>query len=335
MPRSERGKGMARPSNGLAAVIFVAFAAVMPSVRAADAPPPSATAASAPAASASGAAAALPIAAAAAANVAASAPVAAASAAGIAAAPAAASGVAADAPAVAAPRPPPPPHSKKSELVQIADPYIELRTGPGRGYPIFFVAPRNDWVEIELRHTDWFRVRTEDNKVGWVSRQQLESTLTAAGGTKTFRDVLLDDYLSRRVQLGAAWGHFKGEPLLKVWTNYRLSDTLSVEATFGQVEGVFSGTNLWHLDLMVEPWSDKRLSPFFAVGLGKFKNFPNLSLIGATTTDAKLGAARIGARYYLSERFMFTADYAFYTAFLNDQRSAEYRAWTAGLSFFF
>ena len=32
---------------------------------------------------------------------------------------------------------------------------------------------------------------------------------------------------------------------------------------------------------------------------------------------------------------MFTADYAFYTAFLNDQRSAEYRAWTAGLSFFF
>ena len=219
--------------------------------------------------------------------------------------------------------------------MQIADPYIELRTGPGRGYPIFFVAPRNEWVEIELRHTDWFRIRTEDDKVGWVSRQQLESTLTAAGGTKTFRDVLLDDYLTRRVQLGASWGHFKSEPMLKIWTNYRLSDTLSIEGTFGQVQGVFSGTNLWHLDLMIEPWSDKRLSPFFAVGLGKFKNFPNLSLIGATTTDAKLGAARIGARYFLSERFVLSADYAFYTAFLNDQRSAEYRAWTAGLSFFF
>ena len=309
---------MARPSKRLAAVIFVAIAAVVPAAWAADAPSSPAAAASAPAMSASAA-------------------TAASAASGVGAAAAAASGPegAASAAAVAATRPPPKPHSKKSELVQVADPYIELRTGPGRGYPIFFVAPRNEWVEIELRHTDWFRVRTEGDKVGWVSRQQLESTLTAAGGTKTFRDVLLDDYLSRRVQLGAAWGHFKGEPLLKVWTNYRLSDTLSIEGTFGQVQGVFSGTNLWHVDLMIEPWSDKRLSPFFAVGLGKFKNFPNLSLIGATTTDAKLGAARIGARYYLSERFMFTADYAFYTAFLNDQRSAEYRAWTAGLSFFF
>jgi hypothetical protein len=332
MPRSKRGSGKARPSKRLAAVIFVAIAAAMPAAHAADAPS-AALAASAPAASASAAIAA-PAASASTPIAAASAPVASAS--GAPAAAAAAASAAGDAAAaVAATRPPPKPHSKKSELVQVADPYIELRTGPGRGYPIFFVAPRNEWVEIELRHTDWFRVRTEDDKVGWVSRQQLESTLTAAGGTKTFRDVLLDDYLSRRVQLGAAWGHFKGEPLLKIWTNYRLSDTLSVEGTFGQVQGVFSGTNLWHLDLMIEPWSDKRLSPFFAVGLGKFKNFPNLSLIGATTTDAKLGAARIGTRFYISERFVLSADYAIYTAFLNDQRSAEYRAWTAGLSFFF
>lgn len=226
-------------------------------------------------------------------------------------------------------------HSPKSELVQIADPYIELRTGPGRGYPIFFVAPRSEWIEIELRHTDWFRVRTEDDKVGWVSRQQLESTLTAAGGSKSFRDVLLDDYLSRKFQLGAAWGHFQSEPMLKLWTSYRLSDTLSVEGTIGQVQGVFSGTNLWHVDMLIEPWSDKRISPFFGVGLGKFRNVPNQSLIGATTTDAKLAAARIGVRYYLTERFVMSADYALYTAFLSDLKTTEYRAWTLGLSFFF
>ena len=238
-------------------------------------------------------------------------------------------------PVAAPPRPMPAPRSRKSEQVQISDPYIELRTGPGRGFPIFFVAPRNDWIEIELRHTDWFRIRTEDNKVGWVSRQQLESTLTAAGSSKTFRDVLLDDYLSRKVQLGAAWGHFKSEPMLKLWTSYRLSDTLSLEGTFGQVQGVFSGTDLWHVDLLVEPWSDHRISPFFGVGVGKFKNFPNLSLIGATDTNAKLAVARVGVRYYLTERFVMSGDYALYTAFLSDQRSTEYKAWTLGLSFFF
>ncbi|MEO7156682.1 MAG: SH3 domain-containing protein, partial [Vicinamibacterales bacterium] len=225
------------------------------------------------------------------------------------------------APVAAPPRPAPTPRSRKSELVQISDPYIELRTGPGRGYPIFFVSPRNDWIEIELRHTDWFRIRTEDNKVGWVSRQQLESTLTAVGGTKSFRDVLLDDYLTRKVQLGAAWGHFKSEPMLKLWTSYRVSDTLSIEGTLGQVQGVFSGTDLWHIDVLIEPWSDHRISPFFAVGAGKFKNFPNLSLIGAADTNAKLAVARVGIRYYLTERFVMSADYSLYTSFISDQRS--------------
>ncbi len=158
--------------------------------------------------------------------------------------------------AAASAPPPKPARSPKAERVLITDPYIELRTGPGRGYPIYYVAPRGEWIEIELRHTDWFRVRTDDGKVGWVSRAQLETTLTALGSKKTFRDVLLDDYLSRKVQLGAAWGHFQSEPMFKVWTSYRFSDTLSLEATFAQVQGVFSGTDLWHVNLVVEPWSD-------------------------------------------------------------------------------
>lgn len=222
-----------------------------------------------------------------------------------------------------------------SERLQVTDPYLEMRTGPGRGYPVFFVVQRNDFVEIELRHTDWYRVRADNGRVGWVDRKQLESTLTAGGAKKSFRDVLLDDYLARRIQLGAGYGRFKSEPFIKLWTSYRLSETFSVEATVGQVQGVFSGTDLWHLGFVAEPWSDRRFSPFFSVALGKFKNFPNLSLVGAQTTDAKLAAAQIGARFYLTERFVLRADYSLYTAFVSDQRSTEYRAWTGGVSFFF
>lgn len=221
------------------------------------------------------------------------------------------------------------------ERVRITEPYIELRTGPGRGYPIHHVAARDEWIVIQLRFTDWFKVRTENGREGWVQRRQLESTMTEAGVSKSFRDVLLDDYLRRKVELGAGWGKFESEPMLKVWLGYRFADTLGAELTVGQVQGKFSGSDFWHLNLQAEPWSDQRISPFFAIGFGKFKNIPNASLVDATPTDAKLANASLGVRYYLTERFMLRADYSIYTAFVSDTRSTEYRAIAAGLSFFF
>jgi uncharacterized protein YraI len=228
--------------------------------------------------------------------------------------------------------------SDKVERLQVTEPFIELRTGPGRGYPVHFVAEKGAWIAIELRRTDWYRVSTagpQGGRVGWVHRSQLASTLTEAGGTKSFRDLLVDDFLSRRLELGAGWGRFKGEPMLKFWGAYRLGETLGAEATYGQVQGVFSGTDFWHLGLVSEPWSDRRLSPYFSVGLGNFRNFPNQSLVGAADTDANLGYAGVGLRWYIAERFVARLDWSLYTAFVSDARSLEYRAVTLGISFFF
>ncbi len=222
-----------------------------------------------------------------------------------------------------------------SERLTVADPYLEMRTGPGRGYPVFFVVERGQAVVVELRHTDWYKVRADGGQLGWVHRAQLETTLTVAGSTKTFRDVAIDDYLARRVQMGGAWGRFESEPMLKLWASVKLSDTLSVEGDVGQVQGVFSGTNFWHVALHSEPWSDQRLSPFFGVGLGRFKNIPNASLVGNATTDANLADAVIGVRYYVTRRFVARLDYTLYTTFVSDSRTEEYGAVTAGLSFFF
>ncbi len=223
----------------------------------------------------------------------------------------------------------------RTERLQITDPYLEMHTGPGRGYPIHHVAARAEWVEIELRYTDWYKVRTENGKEGWVHRRQLLTTLTDAGVARSFRDLAFDDYLQRKVEVGAGWGHFKKEPMLKFWVGYKLSDSINIEATAGQVQGVFSGTTFWHVNLQLEPFSDQRISPFFAAGMGSFKNIPNTSLVSAIPTNAKLSNASVGVRYYLTERFVLRADYSIYTAFLNDTRSGEYRAITGGLSFFF
>ena len=57
--------------------------------------------------------------------------------------------------------------------------------------------------------------------------------------------------------------------MLKLWTSYRFSDTLSIEGTIGQVQGVFSGTVFLarrHPDRAVVD----TVIGFFGVGVGKF-----------------------------------------------------------------
>lgn len=231
--------------------------------------------------------------------------------------------------------PPKPEGLDAQERLQVTAPFVELHTGPGRGYPVFHVVEREGWITIVLRHTDWYKVSTEDGKLGWVNREQLASTLTASGDRKTFREVVLDDYLRRRVEMGATFGRFDSEPVIKLWGGYRLSDTLSVELASSQVQGVYAGTSLWHVALLTEPWFKQRLSPFFGVGIGRFHNVPNKSLIDAHTTDANLGMVTLGLKYHLSERFVARLDYELTTAFLSDAKTSDYGAYSAGLSFFF
>jgi hypothetical protein len=228
-----------------------------------------------------------------------------------------------------------PPEVADEERLQVTAPYLELRSGPGRGYPVFYVVERLQWVSVELRHTDWYRVRAARGQTGWVRRQDLESTLTEAGGSKTFRDVLLADFLHRRVELGGAWGRFKGEPMGKLWLAFKFGDAVGAEFNIGQVQGVFSGSDFWHIGLTSEPWADQRLSPFFSIGLGKFNNVPNASLIGATVASGKLAQATVGLRWHLSDRFTARLDTTLYTTSLSDIRSTEYRSLTAGIGFFF
>ena len=222
-----------------------------------------------------------------------------------------------------------------AERLQITDPYIELHTGPGRGYPIFFVVERKGWISIEMRHTDWYKVHTDDGKVGWVDRAQLVTTLTESGSTRSFRDVVLEDYLHRRVEFGAGVGNFSGAALLKAWTAYQLTDNIGLELDVGQVQGRYSGTSYWGVQLLAEPWADRRIGPFFGIGVGKIDNVPNASLIGAINNNAKMADATIGVRCHLSERLLARVDWTQYAAFVSSGRTDQYHAIAAGLAFFF
>ncbi|MDH5487877.1 MAG: SH3 domain-containing protein [Gammaproteobacteria bacterium] len=219
--------------------------------------------------------------------------------------------------------------------VQVTDPYIELRTGPGRGFPVFYTADRSEWIEILMRKTDWYKVRLDIGKEGWVNRAQLENTLTEAGARITFRDLMLTDYLHRRLEAGFAWGRFEQEPVLVMRLGYRLTPNFFAELSASQVTATFSSTSLIQANLLASPYPDRRISPFFTLGAGRYRQTPRATLVNAPEISVTAANAGLGVRVYLTRNFLVRADFREYMAPVNDNRVDSFREWTIGLGIFF
>ena len=52
--------------------------------------------------------------------------------------------------------------------------YIEMRTQPGRGYPVFYVAERGERIELLKQRTDWIKVRKHHNRgIFWKQKNYI------------------------------------------------------------------------------------------------------------------------------------------------------------------
>ncbi|MFZ5504317.1 MAG: SH3 domain-containing protein [Pseudomonadota bacterium] len=219
--------------------------------------------------------------------------------------------------------------------VRVTGPYLDLRSGPGRGYPVFYAAEKDEWVLIELRHTDWFKVRVARGTVGWVSREQMKQTVTEDGVPFELADPTLNDYLQRRFDVGLGYGASTKTSITRLWAGWRFSDTLSLDLDIADVQQRTATTGLWSASLLAEPWSDQRLSPFIGVGVGHFHYEPNKSLVNREVQDGNLGVLTLGARYFLASRVALRIDYSRYAVFVSDTDYRGYQAGTIGLSIHF
>lgn len=219
--------------------------------------------------------------------------------------------------------------------VQVVDPYIELHTGPGRGYPVFHALEQGAWLNILKRRTDWFKVATPRGATGWVSREQLARTLDSAGVMRSFRDVLRDDFLARRLEFGFSGGEFGGDPALGVSLAWRATDNILVETFLTQASGSFSSSRIYGANLAIQPFGAQRISPYFSVGIGNFTNEPKAVLVDTEKTSSELASVGIGARGYLTRRFMLRAGYRNHLALVKTEDYEEFDEWSLGFSFFF
>ena len=219
--------------------------------------------------------------------------------------------------------------------VKVADPYIELHTGPGGGYPIFYVAERGEFVEVIKRKTDWFKVRTARGKTGWVEIAQMERTLTPGGEATRFAEAALGDFSSRRWEAGLLGGDFNGAPVMTFYGGYAFNANLSAELSAAKALGDYASSTLLNLNLVSQPFPEWRFSPFFTLGVGHIETKPRVTLVRAPDTSDEMAHVGFGLRVYLTRRFILRAEYKNYVVFSSDDNNEEFEEWQAGFAFFF
>lgn len=224
---------------------------------------------------------------------------------------------------------------ERIERVEIADPYIELRTGPGRGYPIFHVEERGAAVELLVRKTEWFKVRTARDIEGWVNRVQLERTLTPDGAEVRVRDGDLAGFIDRRWEFGVMGGEFGGSGTISAYALRALGPGLHGEVSLSHVLGKFADSVILSVDLLAQPVPQWRISPFFLLGTGVIDTRSHSVLVQALDDRDQLSHVGVGVRAYVSRHILLRVEYRYHTIFTSRDDNEEVNEWKAGFSVFF
>ena len=224
---------------------------------------------------------------------------------------------------------------RQSREVTIADPYIELHTGPGRGYPIFFVAERGEAIALLRRRTEWFQVRVARGQEGWVHFEQLTTTMTPHGEPFHVPALGFSDYAARRWEVGALYGDFGGANVIGAYGSRSFTPNLSGEMWVSQALGRFSDSTMATVNIVHLMYPDWRASPYFTLGAGVIKTEPKATLVATTDRTDSMALAGAGVRVYLTRRFVFRAEYKAHVVFTSRDDNEEVSEWKAGFSFFF
>jgi opacity protein-like surface antigen len=225
--------------------------------------------------------------------------------------------------------------------VQVAEPFLELRTGPGRGYPVTQVVERGATVAIVMRRTDWFQVRAEGGAKGWVHRRDMAKTLEGTGEFLPVPDPSLVDFTNHDWEFGLEVGDFGGANAISAYGGYSLNESLAAELHLSHILGdqtnqYIADIGLVHSIVMPDVKLLRRFTPFVGLGTGILILEPKARFaqqLGSRTDQiAYVGA---GVKFYLTRQFFARAEYRWHVVFTNRDDNQEVEEWKAGFAFFF
>lgn len=227
--------------------------------------------------------------------------------------------------------------AKPRELLQlfVTTPYLELHTGPGRGYPVAQVVGRGEAVDVLMRRTDWFKVRTERGIVGWASERDLSKAELADGTLFTFNRGGRAGFTSHGWEGGVLAGDYAGATVISAFGARSLNDNLKLEVMASQYLGNISDGYLIDVGLNHVMFPEWRVSPFLMLGTGWEKVVSKATLADPIDATNQSAYAGVGARFYLTRRFYLRGDYRYHVVFTSRDNNEVKNEWKLGFAFFY
>ena len=86
--------------------------------------------------------------------------------------------------------------------------------------------------------------------------------------------------------------------------------------------------------IVMSPFPEWRVSPFFQIGTGMINVSPQTTIVQSDDRTDEIVHVGAGADIYISKRFIFRAEYKRHTVLTSRDDNEEIDEWTAGFSFF-
>jgi hypothetical protein len=220
--------------------------------------------------------------------------------------------------------------------VFVRAPYLELHTGPGRGYPVFNVVDRDASVDVLKRYTDWFKVRTASGVEGWVAASDMERTVLPDGTPFHYDVGDLNAFTSHRFEAGFfAYGDYGGASAVSAYGAVFANPNLAAELSVGEFLGKASNGTTVDLGLVHIFYPQARLAPFVMLGTGVVRIEPKATLVQPDDRFEQSAYVGGGLRYYLTRRFFLRGEYKEHIIFTNRNQNQQVDEWKFGFAFFF
>jgi hypothetical protein len=218
--------------------------------------------------------------------------------------------------------------------LEVMDPYIEMHTGPGRGYPVFHVVEQGETIEILMHRASWYQFRSVDEKTGWAHAADLAHTLEPTGAPVDLPEVTRGDYLRSSWKVGFTAGSFEGANTFGVSAGYRPYSRAAIELEGGRIFEQSLTSDYYGINVLLEPVPDWTISPFLSIGGGEFSFNSRHKVLVSDTGNQNYASIGVGAGYYLARNIVIRGDYRSYSVSSSEDR-VWLNSWTLGLSAFF